>query len=233
MAGSFCYYRVFVLMPKRIHQKWRIAGKQFRSGTSLVELVIFTAFFALASGSVLVLLFGTGEQRKRQEGIALVDQTGVQLLQTIGRRVRAAERLLDPAVANSGSVLALQMATQADDPTIFVVQSGALMAAEYDEILPLSNSGDLVISNFVVRNTSPAYDRPSVHISFTLTKSLGIPSQPTYARDFESLVTLYPDDQEQGNACSCTAPSCVGGIYQWQYCVIDTCTDSPDLLPCE
>lgn len=203
-----------------------------RPGSSLLELVMFMAFFGAASGAILVLLFGTNEQRKRQEGISLVDQTGIQLLQTVTRRIRAAERVLDPAVGSSGSVLALQMASSADDPTIIASQSGALMAAEYDTIFALTSTGQVTVRNFLVTNTSPSADTPSVEISFEVSKVLGIPSQPTYTRTFNALVTLFPDDELQGNDCSCSAPSCVGGTYQWQYCNVDTCTDAPDEISC-
>lgn len=203
-----------------------------RSGTSLVELMMFVAFFSVASSAVLVLLFGTGEQRKRQEGISVVDQTGIQLLQTVTRRIRAAERVLDPPAGSSGAVLALQMASLADDPTIITSQSGVLIAAEYDEVFALTSSGQITISDFYVINTSPDASKPSVHISFTASKILGIPSQPSYSRTFEALVTLFPDDEQQGNNCNCPVPSCVAGVYQWQYCNVDTCEDGPDTILC-
>lgn len=203
-----------------------------RPGTTLFELILFLAFFSIAFGAVMVLLFGTGEQRKRQEGIALVDQTGMQLLQTISRRVRSAERVLDPPRGASGTVLTLQMAAIADNPTIITAQNDRLVAAEYDTITGLTASGTVVVKDFVVRNTSPADATPSVHISFTLTKKLGIPSQPTYSRQFETLVTLFPDDQQQGNACGCAQPVCDTGTYRWEYCDAEICEPGPTGISC-
>ena len=205
---------------------------RIRTGTSMVEVVMFIAFFGIASSAVLVLLFGTNEQRKRQEGIALVDQTGIQLLQTVSRRVRAAERVLDPPRGASGTVLALQMAADADDPTIITTQSGVLMAAEYDSAFALTSAEQITVQNFSVRNTSPADNTPSVQISFTIHKFLGLPSQPTYTRDFEILVTLFPDDEQQGNDCNCSVPTCTNGVYTWQYCAVTTCTNAPETFSC-
>jgi hypothetical protein len=204
-----------------------------RSGSTLLELVLFVSFFAVASSAVLVLLFGINEQRRRQEGIARVDQTGVQLVQTIVRRVRAAERVLDPPLGASGTILAMQMAAQINNPTILTVQSGAIIAAEYDAVVNLSTIDDFVVSNFQVHNTSPQVDRPSIAVSFRIVATLNIPSQPTYSRTFETVVSLFPDDQQQGNSCGCSAPSCTGGYYRWQYCSGTTCTDGPLSVLCE
>lgn len=204
-----------------------------RPGTSLLELVMFMAFFAIAASAVLVLLFGTNEQRIRQEGIALVDQTGIQLLQTITRRIRAAERILDPSGNSSGNILALQMAAEADNPTILASQSGTLFVGEYDTTFPLTSSGQVTVQNFWVRNTSPSDDTPSVQVSFTIQKYLGIPSQPSYSRTFETLITLFPDDEQQGNSCACALPTCNAGVYEWEYCNITTCEIGPAVFPCQ
>ena len=203
-----------------------------RRGTSLIELILFLGFFAIASSAVLVLLFGTMEQRKRQEGIAVVDQTAMQLLQTISHRVRAAERIQYPVRGSTGSVLALQMAANADNPTVIALQSGSLIAVERDEFSMLTSTDEVEVTEFQVQVTSAIEDRPSVYVYFTLKKILGIPSQPEYSRSFETLISLFPDDELQGDQCNCDIPVCNVGMLDWQYCNNDVCVDSTERVSC-
>ena len=101
-----------------------------RAGTSLVELLLFVGFFALVSGVVVSLLFSSSEQRVRQQAVAVVDQTGIQLLQTLSRRTRRAERIISPAQGETDSLLFLQMAQDSENPTIISQGSGVLLSAE-------------------------------------------------------------------------------------------------------
>ena len=145
-----------------------------RSGTSLVELLLFLAFFSLVSGVVVALLFSSNEQRVRQETIALVDQTGIQLLQSMTRRIRRAERIIDPLQGETGSLLFLQMAQDGENPTIIAQGSGVILVAEADTVRPMTGSGNIIATNFLVRNTSPDSSRQSVAISFVLSRTIGL-----------------------------------------------------------
>tara|TARA_Y100000310_G_scaffold303681_1_gene342219 strand:+ start:45 stop:572 length:528 start_codon:yes stop_codon:yes gene_type:complete len=167
-----------------------------------------------------------------QQSIAIVDQTGIQLLQTFTRRIRRAERVLDPVQGTTGSILLLQMAQDDENPTIIAQGSGAIMVAEADAARPITGSGNIVATGFVAHNTSPSSDRQSVAISFTLTRSIPLPTNPDYSRTFEALVTLFSDDQREGG-CGCSAPSCSSsGSYSWGYCESGTCSLAPITLLC-
>lgn len=203
-----------------------------RAGTSLVELLLFLGFFALSSGVVIALLFSSHEQRVRQQAVAEVDQAGIQLLQTLSRRIRRAERVLYPSIGSTGSVLALQMTQDTENPTLFGVLTGALMVGEGNAQRPLTDSGSLQTLAFQAANTSASADRPSVRITFTLSKIIATPLQPMYVRSFDALVTLFPDDTQDGN-CGCSTPSCSGtGMFTWGYCNSDSCLPSAFTLPC-
>lgn len=201
-----------------------------RPGTTLVELLLFLAFFALSSGVLISFFFMTSEQRVRQQTIATVEQTGVQLLQTLTNRIRSSERILDPARGASGSLLALQLVDEALHPTVMTLSGSLLYAAEANTLKTLS-SDDVIITDFVVRNTSSADDKPSVLVRFDVSRSVPLSIPLTYTRRFEVLVQLYPDD-EPNPPCSCDAPSCTSGSYDWQYCVDSVCTDATVTVPC-
>lgn len=196
----------------------------------MVELLLFLAFFALSSGVILSFFFATSEQRVRQQTVMTVDQSGIQLLQTIAQRIRNAERVIEPAIGASGAILTLQMPSEQDSPSIFVLQSGAILMVEHDT--PVFIGSDRVeVSEFVVRNTSSTADRQSVLVSFTLTRSIALTTPLIYSRPFEMLVTLFPDDALNAH-CSCTAPVCTNGTYQWQVCDADVCSNATTQISC-
>jgi len=202
-----------------------------RRGTTLVELMLFSVFFLLSSSAILVLLFSSTEQRARQQAIATVDQNGVQLLQTLARRIRRAEKIIDPPLQASGAILYLQMADNDENPTIIASQSGAILVVQHDTLKTLS-SEQVIVSNFTIRNTSAADDRQSLLLSFTLSRSGVLPQTLEYVRTFETLITLFPDDDSQGDECGCSAPVCVAGVYTWQVCDADECSNATEVLSC-
>ena len=204
---------------------------KYRPGVSLVEMLLFLGFFALVSGVVVALLFSSSEQRVRQEAIADVDQSGIQLLQTFTRRIRRAERILDPARGATGSILFLQMAQDSENPTIIAQGSGVILVAEANSTRPLTGSGNVVATNFLAYNTSPAVDKQSVFISFTISKTVPLTTNPKYSRTFEALISLFPDDQLEGN-CGCTPPVCNEGSYRWGYCQTGSCSTASAALTC-
>ncbi|MDD5751186.1 MAG: hypothetical protein PHS73_01545 [Candidatus Peribacteraceae bacterium] len=202
-------------------------------GTSLVELILFLSFFAVAGGMVISILFSTNEQRMHQRTILNVERTGAQLLQVVARHVQNAERIIDPPAGSTGSVLALMVAAESGNPTIIAVQSGALMVVKRDaaEILP----HDAPLSHFAVRNTSPDPEASSIVISFTIELAVPFPSGGirTYVRHFERLIPLLPDDYVTGDACGCADPECSQDSYRWEVCESGLCMPSTAAVPCD
>lgn len=202
-----------------------------RPATTLIELLLFMAFFALSSGVILAFFFSTSEQRMRQHSISAVEQAGVKALQSLSTRVRTAERVLVPAIGQSGGILALQIADDILNPTVVGVLTGALTVGEANTLRALT-SNEVTISNLSFRNTSVTSTRASVFIQFDVTRTLPLATPITYTRSFEALIPLYPDDIESSQ-CGCTAPTCSNGTYFWQYCEEETCQDATVSLPCE
>lgn len=201
-----------------------------RPATTLVELLLFLAFFALSSGVLLAFFFMTSEQRVRQQTISTVEQSGVQLMQTLSNRIRNSERVLDPLAGSSGSILALQLSDSGLHPTILSLSGSVLYVTEANSIRTLS-SESVRISDLNIFNTSVAEDRATVLLRFTVSRSVPLSVPLHYSRTFEALVELFPDDQP-GVSCSCPSPGCSAGDYVWQYCVDSTCTDPTVSLSC-
>lgn len=201
-----------------------------RPGTSLVELSLFLAFFAV-SGTVLVMfMINTTEQRAKQQTFAMVEQNGLQIMQIIGNRIRGAERILDPPIGSTGSIVALQVANETLNPTTIGIASGSIYVGEgsgFDSLSPIV----VTVSDFFVHNTSSASDRSSLLVRFTVSRTIPTSLQQTYSQTFETLVRLYPDDIES-TQCGCTAPVCNAGTYTWQYCESDTCYTNSGSYAC-
>ncbi|MBU0766925.1 hypothetical protein KKF55_04040 [Patescibacteria group bacterium] len=202
-----------------------------RLGTSLVELIMFLAFFALCSGVLIGVLSSSSEQRVRQQTIATVEQEGMQLLQMLTRRIRRAEQITYPLAGASGSALVLQLADEGQDPTIIALETGSIKVAEGNTIRILSSEG-LSISNLQFQNTSVSADAQSTTISFDIIKVIPLPTAGTYSRSFESIVLLFPDHQRTGNGCGCSTPSCTDDVLSWGVCDGETCGDAVGSLPC-
>ncbi len=204
-----------------------------KAGTTLVELLLFLAFFAIVGGTVVSILFATSDQRARQQTIASVERTGLQALQGLRWRIEHAERVQDPPRGSSGSVLALQMAAESDDPLMIAADNGSLVFVLHDTKKSLTPEG-MTVSHFMVRNLSPSLTRPTVLLSFDLSETYPIPSSAVsqYTQHFEMAVSLLPDDAPVGNSCGCTAPFCQDGTYRWQVCSMGECVPATTALPC-
>jgi hypothetical protein len=193
--------------------------------------MMFVGFFALCSGVIIAVLVSSNEQRVRQQIIASVEQEGMQLTRILTRRIRSAERVLAPAIGATGSILTLQMADEAQNPTIIALQSGALIVIEHDTRRVMS-SDRITISNLSSANTSATASRPSVSLSFVVSRQVPLAGALPYIRPFEVLISLFPDDVPTGDDCGCTAPVCVANHYSWQVCDNQVCSDALTDLPC-
>lgn len=202
-----------------------------REGSTLIEMVLFMALLAMSIGVVIALLISANDNRIRQQTLSGVEQTGVQVMQILSRRIRSAERVIDPPMGSSGRVLALQMAATYEDPTIISLWSGGIVVARHDSLQSLSAT-QVTILDLVVRNTSVSAARPSVLVSFTVQQQAPLPVPVTYTRPFEALITLFPDDEPEGNPCNCAPPVCTDGVYTWEICDEYFCFDSGLRIGC-
>ncbi len=187
-----------------------------RPGTTLVELMIFVVLIAIIIGAVLPLLFMAAEDRLLQQTISVVEQNGAQILQNVTQRVRNAERILSPAMGETGSVLALQSASGATNPIIIGFNSGAVLVIEKTTQLTVTSS-QVAVSNFMIRNTSTSTSRQSVEISFRVSRVTRLQQPHYYIQDFQTNISLFADDLLQGSNAQCAVPFCYpDNTFNWQ-----------------
>jgi type II secretory pathway pseudopilin PulG len=196
----------------------------------MIELLIFLAIFCVVSVVMVPMLYATIETRMRQQTIELVEDNAGQALQQIERRIRNAERIISPALGATGSVLVLQMASGAINPTIIGVQTGALVVIEKDVRKKLTSS-QVAVSHFVVRTTSTSAAEPSTFLSFKVSRTIRLQMPHTYTRYFESAAALHPADVPTGD-CGCSSASCSGNIVMWYVCSGGSCSERQDVIEC-
>ncbi len=203
-----------------------------RKGMTLVELLIFLAILGVLASTLLPLLFSTTEDRLLQQTASIVEQNGQQILQTIGYHVRHAEKILDPSLGSTGSVLAVQTGSGVTDPTIFGVSTGVLLLVR-STVKEAVSSTQVSVGNFEVYNTSLSASRQSVRVRFSLTRTIRLQAPRTYTRRFEAVFVLQPDDILDGNPCGCAVPGCgAGGVYAWQVCQAGSCLTAETQMVC-
>ncbi len=206
-----------------------------RSGVTLIELLLFIAVTALVVWVSIPLMVSTGTSQVRQEALSLLERTGSQVLQTVGQSVRGAERLWDVPAGQANTVLALQMRTAAEDPTIFGLSGTTLLYARGVDKRKLTPPG-VTVTDFVVRNTSGVGSRTGVYLRFTLRYNLPLLNSGSYVRTYDTSYTFFPDDVLAQKTCSCAAPNCTAqNVYRWNTCSTVTpsvCVPVDDELTC-
>lgn len=220
---------------KKLSGPAAILNSQFyisRSGTTLIELIIYLAILSMIIGTALPMLFSATENRLLQQTVSIVEQNGTQILQNISQNVRLSERILSPAIGQSGSVLALSTASGGLNPIIIGSSSGSVVIVEH-YTRELISSSQVAITDFVVKNTSTSVSRPSVNISFRASRTIRLQQPHSYSRRFETLVNLLPDDVPYVDGCSCALPACASAdLYQWQVCETGVCVGASTSLEC-
>ncbi len=200
-----------------------------RRGTTLVELLLFVALIALASGTVVGFLFMTADSRLRQQVHTDLQQVSVQLQQQLLYEIRGTERVLLPARGHTGSVLVLQGASADSSPVILAAVSGSLILVRGANTSPIT-PGAITAHGLTVTNVSPADARPGVDIFMELREKVPLPDVQTVTSSFVLGASLLPTDAPEGDACGCPAPTCVNGALQWYTCLAGTC-DAVTTIP--
>lgn len=205
-----------------------------QAGFTIIELLLFIAISGLMAGTVIPMLMSSTESRQRQDALALAEQNGQQMLQTITTEVRNAERILYPATGSSSIVLSLQTSSGTTTPTIFGISDGALVMIQGRNKRILS-SPLVAVTSFGVDNTSVSADRQSIAVTFTVERVIRFRQPLVYSANFDGIINLFPDDELATNDCTCITPYCDSsgsGTYIWETCIDNTCIPHGTVL-CE
>ncbi len=202
-----------------------------RPATTLVEILVFLAVFAVVTGLVLPLLYSATENRLLQQTASLVEHNGMEALQALSYRAQAGERILAPPPGTVGAIVTLQTGSGVSNPTIIGVLSGSLVVIRR-ATKQILTSPQVAVENFRVRNTSASPSQQSFTVSFNVSRTLRLQSSHVYERPFEALFSLSPDDAQKGD-CDCPAPSCTGNRFIWSICENGQCSSASTQLDCQ
>jgi len=201
-------------------------------GTTLIELLLFLGILSLVAGLTLPILFATTENKLLQQTISIVEQNGTQVIQNVTYAVRHAERIVFPPMGRKGSYLALQTGIDDGNPTIIGVNSGSILIIKraLQETLSTEQVG---VTHFEVHNTSISASRPSVLVTFRMSRTIRLQQPHSYAQSFETLINLPPNDVPVGADCGCAAPTCpAADTLTWQVCEDSVCAEVTTDLEC-
>jgi len=200
-----------------------------RAGFSLLETVLFLGILSIMSGTIVAVYIATQEARIRQRSVAELEQAGTELLSTMTKNIRRAEKILAPTTNASGGILTLQMASNSEYPMIFARNSSGNLVNVQKTVVSDLLTPRVTISKLSFRNVADA----NVAYSFDLTIIIPTVVPVPYTRTFGATVTLFPDDQSEAGGCgTCTAPVCTNQRYIWYHCNNGACVQSPTVIAC-
>ncbi len=201
---------------------------RLRTGTTLLEVMLFLGILGIMSSTIVGVLITTQQSRVRQSAVSSVDQAGAELLGAMTRTIRRAEKIISPASGATGSILTLQMALNAEYPTMLAKQGSGMTIVQKTGTSALLDS-KVSVSDVSFRNVGGS----NVYFSFTISTIIRIIPPATYSRKFNGTVTLFPDDQSEAGGCgTCAAPTCTNHRYIWNHCENGTCSPSDNTIPC-
>lgn len=139
-----------------------------RSGFTILELLIFSAIFTLASVAFIGILASVSRVQVRQGSAAEVTTQSQFLLQTIQRLVEQSS-VVEMAANAPTSTLKLRMASSSADPTYVYLSSSTVYLKATDSGVPEQlTSGRLSVTDLTFTKRANAGGHDSVSVSFTL-----------------------------------------------------------------
>lgn len=144
-----------------------------RGGFTVLELVIFSAIFAIASVSFIGVLIAISRIQVRQSAAGEVNQQSLFLLQTLQRYIEQASLVEMPANTPL-STLKLRMPGTQFDPTYVYLEGEKVYLRETDAGTPQPLTSDRVrVTNLTfIKRTNPG-GRDSVSLTFNMEYAAG------------------------------------------------------------
>lgn len=191
-----------------------------KPGVTFVELILFIGLMGMMSATVIPMLMNSSESRMRQDAIALVEQNGAQVIQSIMQEVRMAEKILYPTVGSGGHVLALQTGDSDTNPTLIGMDNGKIIMTKGKDRRILTS--ELVgVTSFDVDNTSSSEDTSSAVIVFNIRRIIRLNNPLVYDARFDIVANTSPVNSFADTTCDCIDPYCDAtgsGVMVWEMC---------------
>lgn len=202
--------------------------RTFRSGVTLLEVLLFLGILSIIATTITAVFLSTQDARVLQRSVSDLEDAGTQLISSMSKTMRRAETVIVPAANLTGSILVLQMASNAEFPTIVARAGSGLILVKKSGTSSLLSS-TISVSNLVFRSVGGS----NVWFTFKLTTVVRTVNPRTYSRTFNGTATLFPDDHSDAGGCgSCPSPACINHAYTWYICSSDVCSQSDTTLPC-
>ncbi len=160
-------------------------------GFTLVEMLVYTALFALMVSALVAFMSTLSQSRIRNQAVLEVNDQAAQVMRVITQNVRNATSVSSPSIGTSGSSLSVNTVLPATTPTTFTVSGGTLYITQGSGGAVALTNNRVAVSNVLFSNLSRASTFGTVRVSFTLRSvSSATQAQYNYSANFYGTGTL-------------------------------------------
>lgn len=161
------------------------------AGFTLVEILLYIAITGIILMSVSFFLSLLLESRVKNQTIAEVEQSGVQVMQIIQQTARDSKLINSPVAGSSAPSCSLAIGDSAKNPTVYDLSSGSIRVKEGTGQAINLTSDRLSASDLLFSNLSRGEVGGILRIQFTLThKNPGGRNEYDYSKTFYGSASL-------------------------------------------
>ena len=141
---------------------------QKQNGYTLIELLLYIAVLGMLILGMSVFLQLMQDASRKAQIIMEVEQQGQQVLTQVSQAVRSSDAINSPGPGVTASSLSLSLATPANDPTVFSVNSGVLEVTEGVASPVALTNGRVTVTSIDFVNVSYPSTAGAVQVVLTL-----------------------------------------------------------------
>ena len=157
-------------------------------GFTLIETLIYIAFFAFLIGSLLGITYQTIASTDQINRKIVLQQESNFILRKLDWALTGAQSITVPSIGSPGSELKLNQYVGTNNPIDFVFQNGNIYLSLAGAAVGSGNqlnSKNIAVSSFTVTSSQTVNQPEEVQVGFTLTHVL----DPTHPQSFQ--ITKY------------------------------------------
>lgn len=157
-------------------------------GFTLIELLLYTVIAAGLLLSITAMIALLTQSRIKNQTISLVEQQGIQIIQTMSQEIRNSIAVISPTNGTDGTTLQLQDASGQN--IIFNLSSSTLQKTKLGQTVSIS-ANNLILSDLHFINLTPDNIHNSIKIKFTLNyNNIAGRNEYNYSQTFYDTATL-------------------------------------------